>query len=541
MHYTTTVNNPTNRFKIIYIIALTFVGLIAITSQVIVRYVLEKQSADARIINIAGRQRMLSQKLTKTVLLLKTSPDSITFKQRQNELREVLMLWTKSHEGLQRGDASLELPPNHNSDTIKQMFGALEQHFQPMSFAANILISNSYQTIDSELAVQQAGTIIAHEAYFLKQMNAITFQYDKEAAKKISYLKEIELTLLILTLIILALEAHFIFRPAIGKIQEFFEQINEKNRALIQSNDELNKMQEELKIYIEELQATEEEVRQNLEELSTINDNLLNQKKIIEQQKELIDKRNQNVTDSIKAAKRVQDAILVNQEIIAQEFADIFILNRPKDIVSGDFYWFHQQGDKKIIVVGDCTGHGVAGALMTMVGVSLLNEVVNENKVFMPDQILQKIDDKLLSILQPNTQGIITDGMDLSVLVIEKDKAYFAAASNRLYWLKSGVLEDIKGGKAPLGAFSFYKNKEYFTITIPYEKGDIFYLFSDGYKDQYGQIARTKMGSRQFKNLISANAYLPMSQQFVALQQEIHLWKGAAAQTDDILLVGLKM
>jgi phosphoserine phosphatase RsbU/P len=532
--------SPAKKITRIYVIALLLIGLLTISSQILIRYVLKSQSADSRAINIAGRQRMLSQKLSKTTLLLYQAEEETEFAKRKKELQDISLLWEKSHKALQNGDTSLQIPANYNSETVKEMFVLIEPHYVAMKNAVEPLQNHTLQ-VPKEQIKPNLNEIIGNEPHFLRIMNEITFQYDKEAGQKIEALKSIELVLMLITLLVLAIEAVLIFRPAINKVDEYFVQVQNSNAELLQTNHQLNETQEELKSYIEELKSTEEEIRQNAEELVAINENLTEQKRLIEQQKDIITQRSKNITDSIKAAKRIQDAILIDQTAIISHFKGAFIINKPKDIVSGDFYWFSEQGNKKIVAVGDCTGHGVSGALMTMVGASILNEVVNENGVLQPDDILRAMDNKLLKILQPNANGVIADGMDLSILIIEKNKLTFAAASNKLFVYRNNDILEIKGGGSPLGSFTFYTKKEYLPYVIDILPNDKFYIFSDGFKDQFSELDIKKYGSKRFKDLLISVGKLPMFMQREKIEEDWLRWKGTAHQTDDVMLIGLQL
>lgn len=534
------VKSPAKRITRIYIVALFLVGLITVVSQFLIRYVLENQSADSRVINIAGRQRMLSQKLTKTVLIIYQEDNETDFAKQHKELQDIIMLWEKSHHALQFGDTSLQIPTDNNSKTIKEMFALIEPHFLPIKSAAEQFATYNFQTPKEQLKPNLAE-IIENEPHFLRIMNEITFQYDKEAVTKIEKLKNIEITLMCITLTVLLLEAILVFRPAVNKIDLYFKQVQTSNRELQQANDQLSMSQKELRNNIEELETAEEEIRQNAEELSAINDNLVYQQKVIEAQSELIVQRNKNITDSIIAAKRIQDGILIDQTTVISQFKDAFIINKPKDIVSGDFYWFSEKHGRKIIALGDCTGHGVSGALMTMVGVSILNEVVNENGIYEPHEILQSMDNKLRKILQPNANGAISDGMDLSVLVIENQKLRFAAASNRMYVCGNNEITDIKGSSSPLGAFSFYTKKEYLTHEIAILPNDNYYIFSDGFKDQFGEGKERRYGPKNFKDLLLSVAKLPMPAQREKIEESWLAWKGNALQIDDVMVIGLQL
>ncbi len=532
--------SPAYRITRIYVLALLLIGLLTVSSQLLVRYVLKNQMADSRVINIAGRQRMLSQKLTKTALLISIATDETEFAKRQKELTDLLKLWGDSHEGLQKGSETLQLPANYNSEVVKELFVLITPHYEAMQGAGYELENFKWQT-PKEVFKSSLATMIANEPNFLRIMNEITFQYDKEAGQKIELLKSIELVLMLITLVVLALEALLIFRPAINKVDVYFKQVQASNAELLVINHNLNETQEELKSYIEELKSTEEEIRQNAEELAAINENLIEQKQLIEQQKEIISQRSKNITDSIKAAKRIQDAILIDQSSVISHFKGAFILNKPKDIVSGDFYWFTEQQGKKIVALGDCTGHGVSGALMTMVGASILNEVVNENHITQPDQILLAMDNKLKKILQPNANGVISDGMDLSILVVENQEVHFAAASNKLFLYRNNEIQEIKGGTSPLGSFSFYTKKDYQTHTISILPNDKLYIFSDGLRDQFGQKEGKKYGSKRFKELLGKVGKLPLFMQREEIEREWLQWKGEAHQTDDVLLIGLQV
>lgn len=532
--------SPAKKITKIYIIALLFIGLLTISSQLLVRYVLENQSADARVINIAGRQRMLSQKLTKIILLINQAENEKEFTKHCTELKKTRDLWSKSHKALQLGDTSLQIPANNNSKKVEEMFGQLEPYFVAMKNAAIIFDTVTFQTPKAQYK-PVVIKVIENESNFLRIMNEITFQYDNEAGKKIDQLKIIELVLLLITLLTLALEAIVVFRPAINKIDIYFKDVQQSNMALLQTNDQLNTAQKELKNYIEELRASEEEIRQNLEELSSINDNLVVQGRIIEKQKEIITRANKGMEDSINAAKRIQDGVLTDEANIISHFKEGFIFNRPRDIVSGDFYWFAEYQGKKVMVVGDCTGHGVSGALMTMVGVSLLNEVVNENKIYRPDEILKNLDNKFLKILKPNQRGVISDGMDLSVLLIDNQEISFAAASNRLYLYRNNEISEIKGSASPLGNFSYYTSKNFKTHKLTVLKNDKFYIFSDGFKDQIGDEEGKVYGSKQFKKLLSEIGGLDMLSQKSIIEAEWLKWKGSNRQTDDIMVVGLRI
>ncbi|MBR8828691.1 MAG: response regulator [Gomphosphaeria aponina SAG 52.96 = DSM 107014] len=213
--------SPVNPMKLKYIVALSAIALLSIFSQLTVQRSLHQQENDSRVINIAGRQRMLSQKLTKAALAMDHAPNNTEVQVRLQELEEAIALWERSHLGLQQGDEQLGLPGN-NSEQIRRMFAEIESHFQAMLDAAKGLLKN--QTGDNSPLLAK---ILAHEAAFLEGMDAIVFQYDKEAKVRVETIKKIEISILIITLILLVSEALFIFRPTVGDLEKYINELVE--------------------------------------------------------------------------------------------------------------------------------------------------------------------------------------------------------------------------------------------------------------------------------------------------------------------------
>lgn len=270
------------------------------------------------------------------------------------------------------------------------------------------------------------------------------------------------------------------------------------------------------------------------------------------------------VTDSLRYAKRIQEAIVPSLEIVKKSFPDIFVLYRPKEIVSGDFYWFTEissapiyafdaeqasnpaflqsfSGSKQIIAAIDCTGHGVPGAFMTVMGNALLNEIVNDHGITEADQILYELDKKLISTLQKQNKGnTVNDGMDLAMLVFEENKVHFVGAKNPLYYVRDGEMKQIKGSPYPIGNVSGDVKKVFEKHTIKIQRGDIFYIFSDGFQDQFGGKKGKKYMTKRYRNLLHKLSKHSLKEQKEKLSQEFDVWKGNMEQTDDILVIGIK-
>ncbi len=275
----------------------------------------------------------------------------------------------------------------------------------------------------------------------------------------------------------------------------------------------------------------------------------------IEQQKEQINKKNhqlletnKKMTDSITYAARIQAAILGDINQLEEELGDSFILFRPRDIVSGDFYWLKkikiEEKTYKIFVIADCTGHGVPGAFMTVMGVDSLEEIVGHEKIWQPNQILYKLDQRIrAATTQRKTTGRqIRDGMDIVILVFEEgtNKAYFAGAKNPLFHIRGDEHLLTKGSTSAIGGTT-KKTKSFSMHEITYQKGDVFYLYSDGFQDQFGGEKGMKYMSKIFRKKLVEISNFPMKTQKEILDKEFVSWKGTQSQTDDVILAGIRM
>ena len=271
--------------------------------------------------------------------------------------------------------------------------------------------------------------------------------------------------------------------------------------------------------------------------------------------KSLIEAKNKNITDSINYAQRIQQAILPSKNNLIDLVPQSFILFQPKDIVSGDFYWFgkvnsiNQQNNVSVIVAADCTGHGVPGAFMSMIGNNLLNEIINEKKITQPSEILNHLNNQVRDALKQNEKGAETnDGMDVSVCCIDTSKSelQYAGANRPLYIFRKQhdnfIFEEIKPSKFPIGGSHYGSGSQtYANHTFKYNSGDTFYLFSDGYCDQFGGEHDKKFMSKRFREMLQTMQHMPMPEQGKMLHQTIETWKGHQEQSDDILVIGLRV
>ncbi|PCH66766.1 MAG: hypothetical protein COC01_07330 [Bacteroidetes bacterium] len=256
-----------------------------------------------------------------------------------------------------------------------------------------------------------------------------------------------------------------------------------------------------------------------------------------------IEEHNRHITDSIKYAKRIQEAILPTASLIKKYLPNSFIFYKPKDIVSGDFYWFANKKDKAVIAAVDCTGHGVPGAFMSLIGYTLLNQIVVEENILQPSEILTRLDEGVKAALKQREEGAETmDGMDIALATIDKKnkEVLFAGALRPMFLKTNGSVEEIKGDKYSIGGHAMIGGTEYNTRKIKVKENDSIYLFSDGIPDQFGGPRNKKLTKRRLREMLAECKIQGMDEQYEWLQNEVNEWQGDYDQTDDIMLIGIK-
>lgn len=271
---------------------------------------------------------------------------------------------------------------------------------------------------------------------------------------------------------------------------------------------------------------------------------LLEDKNIaINVQKELVVEKNKEITDSINYARKIQDAMLPSQKILDEYFRDNFIFYQPKDIISGDFYWSLRKDNKLYVAAADCTGHGVPGALMSMIGVTFLRQIINEMNVTDTSEILNSLHSMVLNTLNEDISSRNSkDGMDVALLKIDllNKKAQFSGAVRPLYISSKKGFEVIKGDRYSIGGIKSMEEK-FSSVEIDLDGGKSFYLFSDGFADQFGQQSGKKFMVKKLQNLLVEISLLPMEEQLKLVSKAFNDWKGSLEQTDDVLLLGIKV
>ncbi len=289
-------------------------------------------------------------------------------------------------------------------------------------------------------------------------------------------------------------------------------------------------------------EVLEQLVRERTRDLEEAKKEIEKQRDLAEAQRDQIAQQKKEITDSILYAERIQRSLLPREEKIRSLFRDVFVLFKPRDIVSGDFYWAAEVGGKVIIAAADCTGHGVPGAFMSMLGIAFLNEVVRENGVLHADEILNELRNHVIEALQQKgVPGESKDGMDVALCVVDRQAGVleFAGANNPLYYIRDGVLTEIKGDKMPV---AIHVRMDPFTRhTITLAEDDHFYIFSDGYADQFGGPNGKKFKYKALKELLVTIHRRPMSEQKKILDETFEKWKGEMEQIDDVVIIGFKV
>lgn len=263
--------------------------------------------------------------------------------------------------------------------------------------------------------------------------------------------------------------------------------------------------------------------------------------KLLEKNTELI-QHNKDMLDSIQYASRIQEAILPDVQQIKNVFKDAFVFYQPKDVVSGDYYFFYQRGNMAFVVAVDCTGHGVPGALMSFIANGALKEVIIKKGIENPADILYALDDELYLALNKSKDGVVSiDGMDVAVGVFDFETQSFsyAGAFRPVLVVRDNELIELEASRYPIGFYADVK-KVFITQTIEVKQDDTFYFFTDGYCDQFGGEQKKKFNRKQFKELLLSAQDMEMDEQEAYLQYVLLNWRQDEPQVDDVLVMGIK-
>lgn len=282
---------------------------------------------------------------------------------------------------------------------------------------------------------------------------------------------------------------------------------------------------------------------QDITERIKLIDELRKAKDRAENAYQIIEQKNRKITDSIEYAQDIQQAMFPSEEMLEIFFPDSFILYKTKDIVSGDFPWIYFKDNMNFIAAVDCTGHGVPGAFMSMLGNGLLNQAVSEHKLYRPADILKDINNGIFKMIQSEGKKNISDGMDIALCTIDfvNKKLEFSGAFRPLYIFRNKELIQIKGDISPIGYYYNQNIQNFTNHEIDFLEGDTVYIFSDGYAHQNGGPKNKKLGTKRLKEILHNIQELSMSEQKRALEEEWEKWKGEQEQLDDVIMIGIKL
>lgn len=397
---------------------------------------------------------------------------------------------------------------------------ALNLHKKSILFKDSILNEKNNKAIAKLQAVYNSE----------KQKEEIeALQREKELREKIIKRKSLVIFLLIFAIALAVILAFVSYRGYV---------IKQKNNQILKKQSEL------ISTKNEELEQQKYEIEKHKEEIENQRKKVEEKNKYLENAYEIIDTKNKKITGSISYARRIQQALLPTHTYISNFFGDFFILNRPKDIVSGDFYWFDSRDGKVFFSAADCTGHGVPGAFMSFVGFNLLNQALNEERITKPSAILTYIHNGIKNTLRKEDKtNTVKDGMDIALCSFNPAtyQLQYSGALNPLYIVRNKKLIEYKANYTQIGE----DEEEYFepfsNETIKLQPGDNIYLFSDGYIDQLGGPKSRKFLKKRFIKTLQDISMLNMKQQNVKLNEIIDAWQGNNEQVDDILVFGIKI
>lgn len=367
--------------------------------------------------------------------------------------------------------------------------------------------------LQSEKGEVLGYVLLAHEISKIKQQEATLIKELEEQKKKISNLEK---------------EVNFYIK---------------QGDVITNQRTKIQKERDKLSVEKTDMEKQKALMEQDLDFIMKQGDKIAEQKHKIKIQHDIVREQNKKIEDSILYAKRIQSAVLPPNRFIQHLLSEHFIFYQPRDIVSGDFYWTKQVDNKVFIAAADCTGHGVPGALMSMLGITFLNEIVNKTSNIHANEILNELRIHIISSLrQTGSTGESRDGLDIALCIIDYENQIleYSGANNPLYLIRNKELLETKADRMPIGIHR--KAKESFQNNIiKLQKDDLIYIFSDGFVDQFGGPEGRKYLSANFKKLLLNNCSKTLNEQKIIIERSFDEWKDDRKQLDDILVIGFKI
>ncbi len=474
-----------------------------------------------------------------------------------NNFKKQLARISKEQESIVSVDLFIgkEKPISYTSEATIE-----ESHLKAYQNA--IEIKGKTKVLDSESNIVTEFIYLGRENTDLYKDAAIRIVSDRNA-QMAELRKELLILLLIFGITMAALLSIIVNRSKkitepIKKLVINVNRITEGNlneRAQVVGNNEITTLSEKFNLMLERLEESyndlerkvierTKEISQQKEEIEAQRDTLVQNNHHLEQAYNEIEEQKKRITDSIRYAQRIQRVILPPKEYVNAVLPEAFIIYLPKDIVSGDFYWVTDNDDFVNFAAVDCTGHGVPGAFMSLVGNNNLNSAIRSVTEVKPSLILESLNKGVTSVLrQKEEDSQIKDGMDIALCTIDKSrkKLQFAGAYRPLYFVRDGELTEIKGDKNPIGGGELQKAKTFTNHEFELKKGDCIYIFSDGFTDQFGGPKGKKFMPKQLKKILTKISAENINTQEKVIRKAFDDWKGEEEQLDDVMIIGMKI
>jgi serine phosphatase RsbU (regulator of sigma subunit) len=474
------------------------------------------------------------------------------------------------------------------------------QHYRDIAYNYKKYFTD-YYNLQFEIGLTEHEGVLKKLRHNYRQIN--TF-FDKEKAVSVDLestvhkkLKIYNSSLIILSIII-ALVLGYVYATRITKrvdviktsmqnyVESGFKDVPQNNESITitefrEMNENFLHMATEINSYINHFRIKVEErtaeIRWQKEEILQQNSKISSQHEQLRMQQQELAERNRDFLESVRHAEKIQKALLPSYPLFRRLFADAFIFFQPRDIVSGDFYWldeitvpvvkssspeyelvasgevFHAEPEqneimsferKIVLALGDCTGHGVPGAFMSIVGINHLNKIVKENRIHEPDEILNNLNNEIKGAFYKGDDDMqnIKDGMDIAFCsyIPEKNMLQFSGANKNLLLIRNNHIYEFKGNKKPVGIYPSLSNS-FEKTDIKTQEGDVLYLFTDGYQDQFGGEKDKKFKTRNLKQLLLKIHSYPMADQYSIIRDNFNNWKGVGYQTDDVCVIGIRL
>lgn len=398
---------------------------------------------------------------------------------------------------------------------------------------------------------------ILYTYYYIKSENPKIFDglivriaNDPESRNLFFRSQKIKISLaLLLTLIFSFVLIYFRSKQIVKPIKyltgksKIIAQGNYSERVKVKGSTELTELADNFNNMVNSIQERNTQIEEQSEFLYKSNRNLNDAYKLLDHQKNIIENKKDDLTASISYAHRIQESLIPSIESFNKLFSESFVHMLPRDIVSGDFYWFTKVKDKAIVVVSDCTGHGVPGAFMSMIGMTILNYLVNHEKITDPAMILTRLDNEICDLfIYRNRSEQRFEGMDATICCFDLNdhKFTFSSAQRPIIFIRNGESKTYKGNIYPIGEYYDDVQKIFTNTEINLEEGDLIYMFSDGYTSQFDDKDVKKFNYARFRTLLSDICHRPLREQPKIIHRTFDAWRGDTEQIDDILIVGIK-